>query len=179
MAENAALKRLKLYLCDLVHNTQNDSEKMKKQFFEENKTLYNIAQVRAKSNDLIRAPLTTFDDDSMFNGLLDNSNIKINVSESKEDKEERQRDIFLREINKLEKIEIEKRNKSNLNLFLENQLKLDDSLIKHEIKFLVSNKNSYFRSETNSIGKTLYQLDGNYFDHLKDSNVTDYIIFNL
>ena len=77
---------------------------MKKQFFEENKTLYNIAQVRAKSNDLIRAPLTTFDDDSMFNGLLDNSNIKINVSESKEDKEERQRDIFLREINKLEKL---------------------------------------------------------------------------
>jgi hypothetical protein len=72
MAENAALKRLKLYLCELVHNTQNESEKMKTQFFEENKTLYNLAQVRAKSNDLIRVPLTV-DDYSLFNGLLDNT----------------------------------------------------------------------------------------------------------
>ena len=61
---------------------------MKKQFFEENKTLYNIniaRQVRAKSNDLIRAPLSnlnTFDENSMFNGLLlDDSNIKIYVSD--------------------------------------------------------------------------------------------------
>ena len=178
MAENAALKRLKLYLCELVHNTQNDSEKMKTQFFEENKTLYNLAQVRAKSNDLIRVPLT-LDDDSLFNGLLDNTNIKINVSESKEDKEERQRNIFSLEIDKLKKIETEKRNKSNLNLFLENQLKLDDSLIKHEIKFAVCKKKFDFRSEANSVGKTQNQLDGHYFDYLKSSNVTDNSFLNL